>query len=119
MYEILLINIDCSNYGKINGIPKYFYLPTSKLHSILAITNLLAHNNKTISYYLPVNLLWLKSSVASKWASKHFLGVSFILLLMVLVFKTLSCYLINIDPFVQPIKLTLKNEKNSNISEVL
>ena len=30
--------------------PKGVYLPISKLHSILAIRNLLAHNNITISY---------------------------------------------------------------------
>ena len=60
-----------------------FYLPISKLHSILAVANLLAHNNITISYYVQVNSLWLKSSVALKWASKITLGVPFILLLMV------------------------------------
>ena len=58
------------------------------------ITNLLADINATISYYVHVNSLWLKSSVymynvyiyyiASKWASKHLWGwVPFILLLMI------------------------------------
>ena len=32
--------------SKINGTPKGVYLPISKLHSILAVANLLAHNNK-------------------------------------------------------------------------
>ena len=50
---------------------KVFYLPISKLHSILAVANLLAHNNITISYYVQVNSLRLKSSVASKWARKN------------------------------------------------
>ena len=50
------------------------YLPISKLHSILALPNLLAHNNITISYYGQVNSLWLKSSVASKWARKDIWG---------------------------------------------
>ena len=31
--------------SKINGTPKGVYLPISKLHSILAVANLLAHNN--------------------------------------------------------------------------
>ena len=31
--------------SKINGTPKYVYLPISMLHSILAVVNLLAHNN--------------------------------------------------------------------------
>ena len=34
--------------SKLNGTPKGVYLPISKLHSILAVANLLAHNNKTI-----------------------------------------------------------------------
>ena len=32
--------------SKINVTPKGVYLPISKLHSILAVANLLAHNNK-------------------------------------------------------------------------
>ena len=50
------------------------YLPTWKWHSNLARTNLLAHNNVTISFYMQVNSLWLKSNVASKWASETFGG---------------------------------------------
>ena len=57
------------------------------LHLILAVANLLAHNNITVSYYLQANSLLLKSSVASKWASKNIWGgrgkLPFILLLMV------------------------------------
>ena len=49
----------------------------SKLHLILALPNLLAHYNKTISYYGQVNSLWLKSNVASKWASKKLWGPLF------------------------------------------
>ena len=41
------------------------------IHSILAVANLLAHNNITVIYYMQLNSLRLKSSVASKWASKH------------------------------------------------
>ena len=38
----------------------------------------------TYTFWCQVNLLRLKSNVASKWASKHLcMGVSFILLLMV------------------------------------
>ena len=32
--------------SKINVTPKGVYLPISKLHSILAVANLLAHNKK-------------------------------------------------------------------------
>ena len=54
--------------------PKGVYLTISKLRSILAVPNLLAHNNITISYNGHVNSLRMKLSVASKWASKHLLG---------------------------------------------
>ena len=48
----LLSNLEVSaNKGtipsKINVTPKCGYLPISKLHSILAVANLLAHNNKS------------------------------------------------------------------------
>ena len=54
--------------------PKGFHLLISKLHSILALLNLLGHNNITISYYVQVNSLRLKSNVASKWTSKLLWG---------------------------------------------
>ena len=57
--------------SRINDTPKCVGLPVSKLHSILAVANLLAQNNKTICYYGQVNSLRLKSSVTSKWASKQ------------------------------------------------
>ena len=50
---------------------------------ILAIPNLLAHNNITISFYVQVNSLRLRSRVALKWQVNTFRGVPFILLLMV------------------------------------
>ena len=50
----------CTINSKINGIPKVVYLPISKLHSILAVANLLALNNVTIYYYGQVNSLSLK-----------------------------------------------------------
>ena len=56
----------CTINSKINGTPKGVYLPNFKLHSILAVVNFLAHNNKC--YYGQVNSLRLKSSVASKLA---------------------------------------------------
>ena len=52
---------------------KSVYLSNSKLHSISAVANLLTHNNIEISH-VQVNLLRLKSSVTSKWASKHLRG---------------------------------------------
>ena len=39
--------VQCAITSKINGTPKGVYLPISKLHSILAVANLLAHNNKS------------------------------------------------------------------------
>ena len=40
----------CTANSKINGTPKGFYMPILKLHLILAVPNLLAHNNITISF---------------------------------------------------------------------
>ena len=57
----------------MNGTLKGVNLPISKLHSILAISNLLANNNITVSY-VKVNSLRLKSNVDSKWATKHLWG---------------------------------------------
>ena len=57
--------------SKINGTPKGVYLPISKLHSILAIANLLAHNKLWLCYYEQVNSLMQKSNVAFKWANKN------------------------------------------------
>ena len=54
--------------------PKSFYLSISKLDSILAVPNLLAHNNITISCHWQVNSLLIKWSVALKWASRHLWG---------------------------------------------
>ena len=60
--------------SKIDGTPppppkkkkkKGVYLPI-QADSILAVVNLLAHNNIWLSYYGQVNSLRLKSSVASK-----------------------------------------------------
>ena len=67
--------IYCSTWGtiKINDTPKVVYSPISKLHSILAVPNLLAHNDIIICYDWQINSLRLKSSVASKYTSKHLL----------------------------------------------
>ena len=46
--------------SKINGTREDVYLPISKLHSISAVANLLAHNNLWLCYYGPVNSLRLK-----------------------------------------------------------
>ena len=67
----------------MNDTTKCSYLPILKLCSILTVANLLAHNNINISHNVQVNSLRPKSSVASKWASKHLLGIPFNLLLMV------------------------------------
>ena len=41
----------CTSASKINVTPKGAYLPLSKLHSILAEANLLAHNNVSQIYH--------------------------------------------------------------------
>ena len=47
----------CANDSKINVTPKGIYLPILKLHSILAVANLLAHNNKSqICYCVQISL---------------------------------------------------------------
>ena len=55
--------------------PKDVYLPILKLYSILAIANLLAYNNLWLCYCGQVNSVRLKTSLSSKWASKHLLGI--------------------------------------------
>ena len=40
-----MFKIVCTITSKISGTPKGVYLPITKLHSILAVANLLAHNN--------------------------------------------------------------------------
>ena len=72
--ELFIILSLCTIDSKISGTPKGVYLPIFKIHSILAIANLLAHINSWLCYYGQVNSLRLKSSVASKWASKHLWG---------------------------------------------
>ena len=61
--------------GIHNGTLKGFYLPILKLQYILAVANLLAAN-LWLCYYGQVNLLQLKSSVASEWACKLLWGTA-------------------------------------------
>ena len=59
--------------------PKGVYLPISKLHSILAVANLLGHNNKSqICYCGQISL----QSAAVNCSSSATMGVTFILLAM-------------------------------------
>ena len=63
--------------------PKGVYLPISKLHSILAVANLLAHNNKSqICYCGQISLQSAAVNCSFFWQSDSF-GVTFILLEMV------------------------------------
>ena len=50
----------CTINIKIKGTPNGVYMPISKLHSILALANLLAHNNLWLCYYGQVNYARLK-----------------------------------------------------------
>ena len=59
-----LLKLLCTINSKIDITPKAIYLPILKLHSILAVENLLARNNKTIIYNVQVHSVRLKSSIA-------------------------------------------------------
>ena len=69
--------------SKINVTPKVFYFPISKLHSILAVANLLAHNNKSQICYC--GQISLQSAAVNCSFSDNLtpLGVTFILRSMV------------------------------------
>ena len=64
--------------SKIIVTPKGVYLPISKLHSILAVANLLAHNNKSQVCYCG------QISLQSAAVFLTPLGVIFILLVIVI-----------------------------------
>ena len=68
--------------SNINVTPKGVYLPISKLHSILAVANLLAHNNKSQICYC--GQISLQSAAVNCSFSDNVtpLGVTFILLAM-------------------------------------
>ena len=69
--------------SKINGTPKSVYLPISKLHSILTVANLLAHNN--ISQICYCGQISFQSAAVNCIFSDNLtsLGVTFILLVLV------------------------------------
>ena len=69
--------------SKINNTPKGVYLPISKLHSILAVANLLAHNN--LSQICYCGQISLQSAAVNCSFSDNLtpLGVIFILLFTV------------------------------------
>ena len=70
--------------SKINVTPKDDYLPISKLHSIIAVANLLAHNNKSQIRYC--GQISLQNAAVNCTFSDNLapLGVTLILLAMVL-----------------------------------
>ena len=75
---------NCSIASKINVIPEGVYLPISKLHSILAVANLLAHNNKSnllVKEYCYCGQIWSQSAAVNCIFSDGLspLGVPFIL----------------------------------------
>ena len=63
--------------------PKGVYLPISKLHSILAVANLLAHNNKSQICYCGQISLQSAAVNCSFLDNLKPLGVTYILLAMV------------------------------------
>ena len=64
--------------SKINGTPKGVYLPNSKLNSILAVSNILAHNNRS-------KFATAKIECSFEMGKSIPLGVTFILLVLVLI----------------------------------
>ena len=78
----------CCDTSKINVTPKGVYTPFLKLHSILAVANLLAHNN--ISQICYCGQISLQSAAVNSSFSDSLapLRVTFILLVMVKVNAT-------------------------------
>ena len=72
----------CTINSKTNGTPEGVYLTISKLHSILAVANLLAHNNLQLCFYGQENSLG-KNRVYLRNGQVSTFGVPFILLVMV------------------------------------
>ena len=81
--QFLQFSFYCTIASKINATPKGVYLPISKLHSNLAVANLLAHNN--ISQICYCGQISLQSAAVNCSFSDNLtvLGVTFILLAMV------------------------------------
>ena len=71
----------CTIARKTNVTVKGVYLPISKLHSILAVPNLLAHNN--ISQFCYCGQISLQSAAVNCSFSGNFGGVSFIMLAII------------------------------------
>ena len=69
--------------SKINVTPRGVYSPNSKLHLILAVANLLAHNNRSQIYYCGQISLQRAAVNCSFSDNLTPLGVTFILLAMV------------------------------------
>ena len=81
----------CTIASKINGTPKGVYLPISKLHSSLAVMNLLGHNNiSQICYCCQISLQ--SAAVNSRFSDNMIpFGVTFILLAMVPIYQRKFC----------------------------
>ena len=96
--EINLRMVGLRILNKINGTPKSVNLNISKLHSILAVANLLAHNN--ISHICYCDQISLQSAAVNCSFSDNVtpLGVPFILLAMVPV----TCFFIGITYYCAP-----------------
>ena len=73
----------CTIASKINVTPKGVYLHISRLHSILAVANLLAYNNKSQICYCGQILLQSAAVNCSYCDILTPLGVTFILLALV------------------------------------
>ena len=75
---------ECTIASKIIATSKGIYLPISKLHSILAVSNLLAHNNiSQICYKFHYRVLQLTAIFSENLNTFRGGGVTFIWLAMV------------------------------------
>ena len=72
----------CIINNKINGALKSVYLPISKLHSILTVANLLAHNNLWFCFYVQVNSGRGKIECSFEMGKQTAWRVAFILMLL-------------------------------------
>ena len=66
----------CTINSKINSTTISVHSPISKLHAILAVANLLVHNNITISHYVKVTKAKIEYSFEMDRASEHLWGGS-------------------------------------------
>ena len=75
VYMSIRVGMNISSFtSEVGGAPGGFASRVWDCTLFLAFASLLAHDNKTKSYYVLVGSWWLGSGVASDWACLHFWG---------------------------------------------